>query len=81
VKPIGVDVRIIAATSRDLAAAVLNGQFRGDLFYRLNVVPIVLAPLRQRRQDIATLSCHFLRRFAAETKSISMVLSLRPWTN
>ena len=68
VKPIGVDVRIIAATSRDLAAAVLNGQFRGDLFHRLNVVPVALPPLRQRRQDIATLSCHFLRRFAAETK-------------
>ena len=68
VKPISVDVRIIAATNRDLENALQTGQFRADLFYRLNVVPIALPPLRQRREDIPVLAAYFLQRFAVETK-------------
>lgn len=68
IKPISVDVRIIAATNRDLENALQTGQFRADLFYRLNVVPIALPPLRQRRADIPVLAAYFLQRFAVETK-------------
>ena len=55
-----VDVRIIAATNRDLKREVEAGRFRQDLYYRLNVVPIEVAPLRRREQDIAVLAAHFL---------------------
>jgi len=56
------NVRIIAATHRDLRAAIRHGQFREDLFYRLNVVPIRLPPLRERTEDLADLARHFLER-------------------
>ncbi len=59
-RTIRVDVRIVAATNRDLSAQIATGQFREDLFYRLNVVPIALPALRERRQDIALLARHFL---------------------
>jgi two-component system response regulator HydG len=61
-----VDVRILAATHKNLLQEVKNGNFREDLFYRLNVIPISLPPLRDRRNDIPLLALHFLRRFAAE---------------
>ena len=64
-KSIPVDVRVIAATNVNLARAVRRGQFREDLYYRLNVVPITLPALRERPEDIALLARHFLSKFAA----------------
>jgi two-component system NtrC family response regulator len=63
-RPIAVDVRLIAATHRDLAALVKGGEFRDDLYYRINVVTIVVPPLRERREDIPPLIDHFVRKFA-----------------
>jgi two-component system NtrC family response regulator len=62
--PLKVNVRVLSATHRDLEALMKSGQFREDLYYRLNVVTIVLPPLRERRQDLPALMDHFLRFFA-----------------
>ena len=68
IQPIRVDIKIVAATNKDLEAAVKRGSFREDLYHRLNVIAITLPPLRDRREDIPSLADYFLRRFATETK-------------
>ncbi|TNE32703.1 MAG: sigma-54-dependent Fis family transcriptional regulator [Alphaproteobacteria bacterium] len=83
---ISVDVRIIAATNRDLMPMIAAGKFREDLFYRLNVVPIELPPLRQRREDIEVLTHHFLGLAAEDglprrriSKDVTKALETRHW--
>jgi transcriptional regulator with GAF, ATPase, and Fis domain len=70
---IPVDIRILSATNRNLQAMVASGQFREDLWFRLNVFPIMIPPLRQRKEDIAALVHHFI-----EQKSVDLKLDVRP---
>jgi formate hydrogenlyase transcriptional activator len=65
--PVKTDVRVIAATNRNLQKDVKHGSFRSDLFFRLNVFPILLPPLRERKQDIAALASHFLAKYAEKS--------------
>jgi two-component system nitrogen regulation response regulator NtrX len=67
-RPVKVDVRVLSATSRNLQDEIAASRFREDLFYRLNVVPVKLPPLKERREDIPELVSHFLARFAAERR-------------
>jgi len=86
-RPIPVDIRVIASSHVDLAEAVRRGQFREDLYFRLNVVPITIPPLRVRREDIVPLARHFIAKFAAEYgmpeptlgRSAQVALTARDW--
>jgi two-component system, NtrC family, response regulator HydG len=64
-----VDVRIVAATHKDLKSAIKNGTFREDLYYRLSVIPVVIPPLRHRKEDIPLLANHFLKKYSATNNS------------
>ena len=66
-RPVHVDIRVIATTNVSLATMVERGDFRGDLYYRLNVIPLSLPPLRERREDIPILANHFAEKFAAQS--------------
>jgi two-component system, NtrC family, response regulator AtoC len=73
--PLQVDVRVVAATNRNLKAAVAARQYREDLFFRLSVFPIVIPPLRDRPADIPTLARYFIDRFCRELKKPALTLS------
>lgn len=74
-KPVSVDPRIIASTNKNLKDAVMEGSFREDLFYRLNVISINLPPLRKRKEDIKELVRHFLKKYSAEFGTEKKILS------
>ena len=78
-RPIRVDTRFIAATNTDLEQAMKQGMFRQDLFYRLNVVSLMLPPLRKRMDDIQVLSRHFVDKYSSELKRSPKPISPAAW--
>jgi hypothetical protein len=80
-RAIPADVRVIAATNRDLSEAIANGTFRSDLFYRLNVFPIQVLPLRKRRDDIPIMVEYFVKRFAEKMAKRIHRIDKRTWSS
>jgi two-component system NtrC family response regulator len=76
VRTISVDIRIIAATNKDLKREMVENRFREDLFYRLNVVHIVLPPLKDRKEDIRLLVNHFIKKYASERKAEAPIMGV-----
>ena len=74
-RPVRVDVRVIATTNRSLPELVDEGKFRPDLYYRINVIPLVIPPLRERREDIPELVMHFLRKYSPKSRSMAFRFS------
>jgi two-component system response regulator FlrC len=82
--PVQIDVRVLATTNRNLEETVQEGKFRADLYYRLNVIPITLPPLRERRNDIRLLTEHFMRQYLGEKapalpSEVLEALMAHPW--
>jgi transcriptional regulator with PAS, ATPase and Fis domain len=73
-QPIRVDIRVIAATNQDLKEAIKDGRFRKDLFFRLNVVSVMIPPLLERREDIPALAKYFVARYAKEMKRPNLTI-------
>lgn len=83
-KPISIDVRVVATTNRDIRQSVAKGEFREDLFYRLNVIPLYMPPLRERKNDLKLLVEHFIRKFTQSapkkvTPELISALETYPW--
>jgi len=78
VKSISIDVRIIAASNRDIEKAAEEKMFREDLFYRLNVFPIIIPPLRERKDDIPLLVDHFIDKYCSSLKAGERLFPLMP---
>jgi two-component system NtrC family response regulator len=76
VRTISVDIRIVVATNKDLQQEMQAGRFRGDLYYRLNVVHIVLPPLKERQEDIRILVNHFIKKYASERESAAPIIGV-----
>lgn len=76
-RPIRVDVRVLAATNRDLEAMVKDNRFREDLYYRLNIIPITIPPLRQRRDDIEVLTAYFLQKHGGAGRPVKISIDAR----
>jgi len=75
-----VDVRVVAATHRDLEGMIVEKQFRSDLYYRLNVFPISIPPLRERPEDIPQLVRHFVQHAARKMNKAIDTIPAKPWT-
>ncbi|MAZ75717.1 MAG: sigma-54-dependent Fis family transcriptional regulator [Micavibrio sp.] len=78
--PIDIDVRILASTNRDLLLGIEKGDFREDLYYRLNVVPLEISPLRERAQDVETLMTYFVKQYATQSGQHEKGFSKKAWT-